>query len=64
MTESITLHGEILVPYKLMQDRQPHEVESLLRGYQMLPAWAQHKRWQLAADRAGYVLTFTVPIEP
>lgn len=65
MTEPfLTLQAEILVPYRLMQDRQPAEVERLLQGYQILPAWAQNKRWQMAAERSGYVLTFTVPIEP
>ena len=57
---AITLHGEILVPYALMQARQAPEVERLLQGYGMLPAWAENRRWQIAAERSGYVLTFTV----
>ena len=60
----LTLQAEILVPYALMQNRQPVEVERLLHGYGVLPAWAQNKRWQMAAERSGYVLSFTVPIEP
>lgn len=60
----LVLHGEILVPYGLMQDRQPPDVEHLLQGYGMLPASAQDRRWQMAAERSGYVLTFTVMIAP
>ena len=59
----LTLQAEILVPYALMQDRLPVEVERLLQGVQILPAWAENKRWQMAAERSGYVLSFTVPLE-
>lgn len=55
----LTIHGEILVPYALMTHRQPPEVERLLHNYGLLPVLAEDRRWQMAADRHGYVLTYT-----
>lgn len=63
-TPTLTLHGEILVPYALFLDRQAPEVERLLQAAGVLPDSAQERRWQMAAERSGYVLTFTVAVEP
>ena len=58
MTEYVTLRGEICVPYGVLQGRQASEVERLLCAQGVLPAAAGEKRWRVAAEQSGYVLTY------
>jgi hypothetical protein len=56
------VHGELVIPYILMQGMVPLEMERLLRQWSFLPPTVAQCRWRMDPVRAGWVLEYDVAL--
>ena len=63
MTMPITIHAELLVPARVLQDgRMPDQVERWLQAAGLLPPTVHGCCWRSDPERYGYVVSFDVTV--
>jgi hypothetical protein len=54
------VRGELFVPHTLVVNRQPCDLEALLRARGLLPLTATACRWRMDPVRMGWVVEYEV----
>lgn len=62
MTPPVSIHGELLLPARVLEGTTPDQVEAWLKTAGVVPLSAEDLRWRMDPLRYGFVLSYDVTV--